>query len=189
MRIIAGEHRGRKLVGPPGETTRPVTDRVKQSIFDILTPLLPDARVYDVFAGPGSMGLECLSRGAVHATFFEADRAALSALRTNIAALRAGDQATVVGGDLFAWFARSESREAGGRVGLIFLDPPYRFLRERAVELRRVVDQMADRHLADQGLVVFRHDAADTLSFDRMEIIDTRTYGGMVVELLQVKRT
>ena len=70
MRIIAGEFRGRKLLGPETDVTRPITDRVKQSLFDILTPYLPQARVYDCFAGTGSMGLECLSRGAKHVTFF-----------------------------------------------------------------------------------------------------------------------
>ncbi|MDB5305247.1 MAG: rsmD, partial [Phycisphaerales bacterium] len=78
MRIISGEFRGRKLLPPEGDVTRPITDRVKQSLFDILTPLLPDARVYDCFAGTGSMGLESLSRGAAHATFFEADRGGLT---------------------------------------------------------------------------------------------------------------
>ena len=72
MRIIAGEFRGRKLLPPEGDVTRPITDRVKQSLFDILAPRIDGARVYDCFAGTGSMGLECLSRGAEHATFFEA---------------------------------------------------------------------------------------------------------------------
>ena len=68
MRIIAGEFRGRKLLPPEGDdVTRPITDRVKQSLFDILGPLLPDTRVYDCFAGTGSMGLESLSRGAAEA--------------------------------------------------------------------------------------------------------------------------
>ncbi|HEX2971347.1 MAG TPA: RsmD family RNA methyltransferase, partial [Tepidisphaeraceae bacterium] len=91
MRIIAGEFRGRKLLSPEGDTTRPITDRVKQSLFDILTPLLPEAVVYDCFSGTGSMGLEALSRGAAQATFFEADRSALARLRQNIDALKVAD--------------------------------------------------------------------------------------------------
>ena len=82
MRIIAGEFRGRKLIPPQGDATRPITDRVKQSLFDILTPRIDGARIYDLFAGTGSMGLECLSRGAAHSTFFEADRSALERLKT-----------------------------------------------------------------------------------------------------------
>src|SRR5436853_753972 len=105
MRIIAGEFRGRKLLPPEGLVTRPVTDRVKQSLFDILTPLLPDARVYDCFAGTGTMGLECLSRGAASAVFFEADRSAVARLRKNIAALGVEDRGRVIAQDLFRWFA------------------------------------------------------------------------------------
>src|SRR5215218_1934949 len=101
MRIIAGEFRGRRLLPPETEATRPITDRVKQSLFDILAPLLPDARVYDCFAGTGSMGLESLSRGASHATFFETDRSAAGRLRRNIETLKVQDQSTVVTQDLF----------------------------------------------------------------------------------------
>src|SRR6185503_18794260 len=100
MRIIAGRFRSRVLLGPEDErTTRPITDRVKQSLFDILTPLLPDARVYDCFAGTGSMGLEALSRGAAHATFFEQDRSALTRLRKNIETLGVAGGATVIAQD------------------------------------------------------------------------------------------
>src|SRR5277367_2360417 len=104
MRIIAGEFRGRKLLGPEGDQTRPITDRVKQSVFDVLTPRLPDAVVYDLFAGTGSMGLECLSRGCRFVTFFESDRSALKLLEKNISILAVKDRARVVGGDLFRWF-------------------------------------------------------------------------------------
>src|SRR5687767_3372308 len=124
MRIIAGQFRGRKLL-PPEETgtTRPITDRVKQSLFDILTPLLEDAVVYDCFSGTGSMGLECLSRGAAHATFFDADRSAIQRLRKNVESLGVQKQTSIIPGDLFKWLASNEARE---RVHVLFLDPPYR---------------------------------------------------------------
>src|SRR3954447_26892385 len=105
MRIIAGEFRGRKLLPPEGQVTRPVTDRVKQSLFDILTPMLPDARVYDCFAGTGSMGLECLSRGAASVVFFEADRSAVARLGQNIAPLGVEDRSQFIAQNLFRWFA------------------------------------------------------------------------------------
>src|SRR5687767_8265786 len=117
MRIIAGEFRGRKLLPPAGDVTRPITDRVKQSLFDILTPLLPDARVYDCFAGTGSMGLECLSRGAAEVTFFEADREAVSRLKKNVESVKAGDRSRVVAGDLFRWFRDPvNARPTGQRI-------------------------------------------------------------------------
>src|SRR5438874_2508970 len=96
MRIIAGEFRGRTILPPTGDTTRPITDRAKQSLFDILTPLLPGAVVYDCFAGTGSMGLESLSRGASRTLFFEADRSAVMLLKKNIDSLGVGDRSQVV---------------------------------------------------------------------------------------------
>jgi len=101
VRIIAGEFRGRLLVEPRFDTTRPITDRAKQSLFDILSPILEDAVVYDCFCGTGSMGLECLSRGARHATFFDMDRHALAGLKKNIETLGVQDRATVMASDIF----------------------------------------------------------------------------------------
>lgn len=182
MRIIAGEFRGRKLLPPEGNVTRPITDRVKQSLFDILAPDLPDARVYDCFAGTGSMGLEALSRGAAHVTFFEADRSAIQRLKKNIAALGVAARATVVAGDLFRWF---DGTTPAAKVNLVFLDPPYRFLRERPDDLLRLAATAASLHLAPAGILVFRHDAGDTLALSPLTVVDRREYGGMVLELLQ----
>ena len=222
MRIIAGEHRGRKLLPPEGDVTRPITDRVKQSLFDILAPRIEGARVYDCFAGTGSMGLECLSRGASHATFFEADRSALARLAKNIDAMRVGESATVVKGDLFKWFENhppSPQRGEGGGEGrnvpshstiasqltsntspltqplpsgergrsadLIFLDPPYRFLREQPAALVQLAEHFASGHLSRDGLVMFRHDIADELALPALNVVDRREYGGMTIEFLQ----
>ena len=113
MRIIAGEFRGRLLVEPRFDTTRPITDRAKQSLFDILSPILEDAVVYDCFCGTGSMGLECLSRGARHATFFDMDRHALAGLKKNIETLGVQDRAKIMAGDIFKFFP--PPLEGGGR--------------------------------------------------------------------------
>ena len=184
MRIIAGEHRGRRLLAPESDATRPITDRVKQSLFDILSPRLPDSRVYDCFAGTGSMGLECLSRGATHATFFEADRSAAGRLRRNIEAMGVSQQSIVVTQDLFRWFEMDAAPPIDRRADIIFLDPPYRFLNERADDLRRLASAMADRHLRADGVIVFRHDAADKLELPALTVADVRTYGGMTLEFL-----
>ena len=183
MRIIAGEFRGRRLLPPEGtEVTRPITDRVKQSLFDILAPHLEDARVYDLFAGTGSMGLECLSRGAAHVTFFEADRSAVQRLKKNIDAVDVADRSRVIAGDLFKWFAA-----AGGEdpATIVFLDPPYRFLTEQPNALRGLADRIARHHLAADGIVVFRHDARDRLDLAGLAATDERTYGGMTLEFLR----
>ena len=183
MRIIAGEFRGRPLLPPEGDVTRPVTDRVKQSLFDILAPRVEGSRVYDCFAGTGSMGLECLSRGAAHATFFEADRSAVTRLKRNIVNLGVTDRSTVVAGDLFRWC--HVTRPGADRADLVFLDPPYRFLRERPDEVRRLAATLAAHHVASTGIVVFRHDARDALDLPPFAPADRREYGGMALEFLR----
>src|SRR5271170_6416993 len=103
MRIVAGEWRGRSLLAPSGTTTRPTADRVRQALFDMLMhapwagrSVIEGASVLDLFAGTGALGLEALSRGAARAVFVERDRAALTSLRANVEACRAGDRCTVL---------------------------------------------------------------------------------------------
>ncbi|MDB5320377.1 MAG: rRNA ((966)-N(2))-methyltransferase [Phycisphaerales bacterium] len=183
MRIIAGAFRSRVILPPEDDqTTRPITDRVKQSLFDILNPLLDGAIVYDCFAGTGSMGLECLSRGAMRGHFFEADRSALGRLKKNIATLGVADRSTVVPGDLFKFFAHSTPPPEP--VSVIFLDPPYRFLREQPERLRTLAEGLAT-HLSPEGVVIFRHDAADRLELPGLVRADERTYGGMTLNFLR----
>jgi 16S rRNA (guanine966-N2)-methyltransferase len=120
MRVIAGEAKGRRLVSPPARVTRAATDRIRETLFAILEPRLPDARVLDLFAGAGTLGIEALSRGAAHATFVERDRAALHALRTNLAAtgLEGG---RVVAASVLAFLGG----QVGGPYDLVFCDPPF----------------------------------------------------------------
>jgi 16S rRNA (guanine966-N2)-methyltransferase len=144
MRIVAGAWRGRALIAPPGEATRPTADRVRQALFDMLLhapwagrDTIEGATVLDVFAGTGAFGLEALSRGAAHATFIENDRAALIALRANIAACRAQDRTIVVPTDALAALPDPAA-------SLIFLDPPYRQdLVPRALARLRAVGRIA----------------------------------------------
>lgn len=123
MKIIAGELKGRRLVTPRGATTRPTADQVRIALLDTLTPWLPGARVLDLFAGGGGVGLEALSRGAAHVTFVERDARAIAALRTNVAALGAGARADIVRDDVVRALGRL-ARE-GARFDVAFLDPPY----------------------------------------------------------------
>jgi 16S rRNA (guanine966-N2)-methyltransferase len=144
MRIVAGTWRGRALIAPPGSHTRPTADRVRQALFDMLLhapwggrDAVAGAYVLDVFAGTGALGLEALSRCAAHATFIEHDRAALTALRANIAALNAERWCTVLPIDALA-------APSGPECNLIFLDPPYgRALVEHALQRLHVTDRVA----------------------------------------------
>jgi 16S rRNA (guanine966-N2)-methyltransferase len=143
MRIVGGTWRGRILVTPPGQGTRPTADRVRQAVFDILMhapwggrEIVEGARVLDVFAGTGALGLEALSRGAASACFIESDPAALRALRTNVAACRAEARVEIVAGDVFGV-------GKGRPASLVFLDPPYgRDLVPRAIVWLREIGRI-----------------------------------------------
>jgi 16S rRNA (guanine966-N2)-methyltransferase len=148
MRIVAGAWRGRSLIAPAGQATRPTADRVRQALFDMLLhapwggrDVVDGARVLDAFAGTGAFGLEALSRGAAHATFMEQDGAALAALRGNVAACRAADRAAVLAVDVLA-------APAGEPCGLVFLDPPYgRDLVPRALDRLHTMGWIAPKAL------------------------------------------
>jgi 16S rRNA (guanine966-N2)-methyltransferase len=124
MRVIAGRWKGKRLGAPPGEATRPTSDRARQALFDMLwhapwagRERVEGAEVLDAFAGTGALGLEALSRGAARASFLENDRAALAALRANIAVC--GAEARVIAADA------TKPPRAALPATLIFLDPPY----------------------------------------------------------------
>ncbi|MCA9116793.1 MAG: 16S rRNA (guanine(966)-N(2))-methyltransferase RsmD [Planctomycetaceae bacterium] len=126
MRIVSGRFRRRKLLASPGKTTRPITDRARESLFARLEDELEGSRVADVFSGTGTLGLESLSRGAESAIFFENDRKAVELLRRNIETLD-------VGSEVFAWqvdILRTSFRPGGQEQRLpydvVFFDPPYR---------------------------------------------------------------
>ena len=122
MRIIAGEWRGRKLIAPKGEATRPTADRARETLFNMLTSRLGSfegLRVADLFAGSGALGLEALSRGAAHCLFVEQDRAAIDAIRANIASLDARARAQVEAGSVMGL------RAVDAPCDLILADPPY----------------------------------------------------------------
>jgi 16S rRNA (guanine(966)-N(2))-methyltransferase RsmD len=124
MRVIGGHDRGRRLLAPRGLRTRPTADRVRETLFDVLGPAVTGARVLDLFAGTGAVGIEALSRGAARVVFVERDQAALRALRANLAALGASRAAArVVAGDVLR--VLSDLGAAEGLFDLVFLDPPY----------------------------------------------------------------
>ena len=186
MRIIAGEFRGRRLLAPESDTTRPITDRAKQSLFDVLSPLIPDAVVFDCFSGTGSMGLECLSRGASAAIFFERDRSAVGLLKGNISALGVNSRSVVYSGDIFKAFQGDGALSPGvGPANLVFLDPPYRFLAEQQERLCELIQRMVHQHMREDSTLIFRHDLKDTLELPLLTRYDQREYGQMAIELLR----
>ncbi len=122
MRVISGTARGVKLQALPGEdVTRPTIDRVKEGMFSALQFVLPGARVLDLFAGSGQLGIEALSRGAAHCTFVDQNSAAVRVIRANCKAAGLQEQCRVLAGE-----ARSFLRTAGQSFHVVLLDPPYR---------------------------------------------------------------
>lgn len=125
MRIIAGKYRRRQLVSPPETVeTRPIPDRVKESVFSILRGNIEGARVVDVFAGTGAVGLEAVSRGASECVFVERDKRAAGVLERNIETLGCGDQCSIVRADALGPAVLTRLSAMGG-ADLIFFDPPY----------------------------------------------------------------
>ncbi len=121
MRVIAGSARSLKLVAPEGIDTRPTTDRIKETLFNILQSRIADSVVIDLFAGSGALGIEALSRGAAHAYFVENNVAAYKCIQENLRFTRLEDKATVLKQD--AAVALDMIKET--KAGLIFIDPPY----------------------------------------------------------------
>jgi 16S rRNA (guanine(966)-N(2))-methyltransferase RsmD len=128
MRVIAGTAGGIHLTAPRDRGTRPITDRVKETLFGILGERVVDARVLDLYAGSGAVGIEALSRGAAHATFVEKGRAALAAIAENLRRSGLADAGTVRGEDVGRFLASAAG--SGARYDLVVLDPPYE---ERAI--------------------------------------------------------
>jgi len=152
MRIVAGRLRGRQLVGPRGPGVRPTSDRLRETLFNVLGQRLDALRVLDAFAGTGALGLEALSRGASEVTFVERDRAALEVIDANVEACRAGEACAAICADFLRRDARRFARIAGrGPFDLVLLDPPY-----DQEELTAVL-AVADELVAPGGRVVLEH--------------------------------
>jgi len=193
MRIVGGAYRGRPLIAPAGDATRPTSDRAREAVFNVLqhaawSPGLEGLRVIDLFAGSGALGLEALSRGAAFCLFVETDAAARGAIRDNVEAL--GGR-----GELFGRtrIHRRDATDLGSRPGsdgpafdLVFLDPPYgKGLGERAL-----AELIAGGWLADDALAVFERGADEPDPVvPGFELLDVRRYGAARVLCLKATYT
>jgi 16S rRNA (guanine(966)-N(2))-methyltransferase RsmD len=143
MRVIAGEFRSRRLKSIPGLATRPTPDRLRETLFDILQTRIAGAIFLDGYAGTGAVGIEALSRGAGHAFFLERSRAAIDAIRENLASLQLEARSTVVTGPVLLTIARHPA-------DIVFLDPPYELEREYLAALEALAEQ-------PPGLTIVQH--------------------------------
>jgi 16S rRNA (guanine(966)-N(2))-methyltransferase RsmD len=181
MRVIGGSARGIRLASVPGETTRPITDRVKESLFNILGCLVDGARVLDLFAGTGSVGIEALSRGAREAVFVEQDRRALATIRRNLAATRLEDRARVIAADVFACLSHPPEE----RFDLIYVAPP------QYKRLWIATLQALDRpgYLAPDGLAVAQifPKEDESIALEYLERTEERRYGSTLLLFYEPK--
>jgi 16S rRNA (guanine966-N2)-methyltransferase len=174
MRVVAGRYGGRRLVAPPGSATRPTSDRVREALFSVLGGSVQDARVLDLYAGSGALGIEALSRGAASAVFVDRSPRAITAIRANLEALG-------IDADVRRLEARAALRTASARADaydLVFLDPPYR----RAAELGRELSEALPAVLAPGARVVSESDRRDPLELD-FPLVDERRYGDTVIRI------
>ncbi len=174
MRVVAGLYGGRRLTAPAGDETRPTSDRVREALFSVLGPSIHDARVLDLFAGSGALGIEALSRGAAKAVFVDRSHKAIQAVRANLSALE-------IEADVRALDARAALRAASARreaYDLVFLDPPYR----RVAELGRELSEGLPAVLAPGARVVTESDRRAPLQLD-LPLADERRYGDTVIRI------
>ena len=134
MRVVAGKARSLQLMTVPGMDVRPTTDRIKETLFNMITNEVPGSRFLDLFAGSGSIGIEALSRGAEHAVFVDKNRAAIQCIRKNLEHVRMSADATVLQMDVLSAIAQLEQKKECFDV--IFMDPPYDCRLEKDVLLR-----------------------------------------------------
>lgn len=180
MRIIGGEARGRRLFAPEGEETRPTSDKVREALFNIIRGEVWGARVLDLFAGSGALGLEAISRGAESAVFCDCSKKAIAAVRRNIDLMRCGDQARVIQGD---WRSAMS-----GRYSLVFIDPPYRMT---AVYAQAAEALLSGGHLTEDALIVMERAADKPIAGlnERFEIADERKYRDTALTFVRLKQT
>ncbi len=185
MRIIAGTLRGRRIEAPPGPSTRPMLDRVRQALFSTAGAWIEGARVLDLFAGSGSLGLEALSRGAARARFVEKDRRTAQILRRNVAELGLEDRVELVLGD-----ALDPGRWAPP-ADLIFLDPPYAFLDDGRLRRRlfESLGELVNAVLDPRGILVFHAPRRRVIRAELagVSVEDERSYGTNTLFYLRPK--
>ncbi len=168
MRIIAGEWRGRNIAAPAGDAVRPTLDRVREAWMSMVHTNLPEARVLDLFAGSGALGLEALSRGAAHVDFVESDPRAFRVLQENVKSLGAGDRCTLHRADALKFLASATPFDVA------FADPPYR---------KGIAVELATRWLEKPFATIF---GVEHESFEKLpEGGDTRKYGDSSITIFR----
>ena len=177
MRIISGDYKGKKILSPKDELTRPLKDLTKESIFNIIkhSKLLDinveNSNILDLFSGVGSFGLECLSRGAKNVTFFESYKEVLTVLKKNIDSLKLQSFSSIIEKDIFA---ENTLKVINGKFDIIFMDPPYK--EKKLTYLLNTIIKL--KLLKENGIIIIhRHKKEEDIFPNEFNIIINKNYG------------
>lgn len=174
MRVIAGEFKSRSLKAVPGNLTRPTSDKVKESLFQMIGPFFSAGHALDLFAGSGNLGIEAISRGIEHVTFVEKNPKAIRTIHENIALVKVADQTTVYRMDAFRalqLFAKEKMK-----YDLIFVDPPY-----EKISYQKILEQIVTLDLlADSGKIICEHDPSNNFSHEALHITKQVKYSNTI---------
>lgn len=172
MRVISGSAKGRKLKKVPGDSTRPIMDRVKENLFNIIGPWVAGSRWLDLFAGTGQVGIEALSRGAVETVFVDKVRPAIRTIQANLETTKLTAVAQVVQSDAFAYL-----RRGGGLFDVVYVAPP-QYLGVW-VEVMRVLDARPNDFLTTDGVIIVQIDPKEyeELALSNLTLYQSRRYG------------
>jgi 16S rRNA (guanine966-N2)-methyltransferase len=181
LRIISGNLKGRKLFSPKGVRIRPTADRLRESIFSILSARVADSVVLDLFAGTGALGIEALSRGASFAFFIDNDKEALSIIKKNTEICGLNDRIKIAGLNIERTLI--DLRRETPCVNLVFMDPPY----NKNLIRPTLINLSGNRILEKEALLVIEHDILETIPEDLpgYNIEDQRRYGKTLVSFIK----
>src|SRR6056300_729645 len=178
MRIVAGKHRGKNLFLPKDKYTRPLKDLVKENIFNLITHSneikikLSDSCVLDLFAGTGSFGIECLSRGAKEVSFFENHPEAVEILRKNLNSIKNTNNYKIINNEIFNYFEKTKNYN--NKFDIIFMDPPYKENR-----INQLIEHIVEKKLLkEKGFLITHRHKKDTIKLtEKIKVFDERIYG------------
>jgi len=189
LRIIGGHHGGRKLRYSGDPRTRPMKDRVREAVFNLVGPAVRGKRAVDLFAGTGALGLEAISRGAAAATFFERHFPTAAIIRENAAELGVEDVCDVIAADTFLWFRAGDEMHRLGEPPLawvVFCSPPFDFYTERLDDMLRLVENVLAAAPPESIFVVEADQYFDFGRLPRAQEWDVRAYSPAFVGILRM---
>ena len=155
LRVISGKARGLKLDSPKNQDVRPTTDRVKESLFNIINPYIRESNILDLFAGTGSLGIECLSRGAKNCVFVDKSKDSINIIKSNVKKARVENESTILNVDFKDAVKRLSNQNQ--KFDVIFMDPPY--YENMFIECLKIIDEL--NLLYEDGIIIVEHDTKD----------------------------